>query len=448
MRKKTVAPILLVLLIQSAIFAVGAASEDMTASDWQPRNFPFRVLNTTSVGASLWTCGTDESVAVSTDAGEHWQVKHETPDGAVLLNIAFANDKFGYAAGTGGLFLTTEDGGETWFPHSAGKDSILQVSFSDTKHGLIRTFTSLLFTVDGGTNWSVVSAGQNSDDIKRFPYTFSLVVLDSSHMAIMMKQGTAQYETQGFLVSQDSGASWKFLTIPNVTLYSFLRAQGKYWAIGTEVVHKDQPGGGHGVPVALYSSDGEKWNHSNNDLSACKLRMCVACTTEGCLSANGIITDFFSDKTTYGRFSANRELTSKWAAAGSAVCFVGNGLQCTILRPTVEPSSGEIPLPVAVGPAPLGARVADQGPHCIICSMDQILIDKKAQGAYTIKLVLQIAKNGVVRSAVAEGAPTPEVKSRIEQQAQEWIFEPYLKDGVVVNVKLNTSVRLNVIRPR
>jgi hypothetical protein len=27
-------------------------------------------------------------------------------------------------------------------------------------------------------------------------------------------------------------------------------------------------------------------------------------------------------------------------------------------------------------------------------------------------------------------APIPEVKSRIEQQAQEWIFEPYLKDGV------------------
>jgi photosystem II stability/assembly factor-like uncharacterized protein len=124
-------------------------------------------------------------------------VKHETTDGALLLNIGFANDKFGYAAGTGGLFLTTEDGGETWSPHSAGKDAILQVSFSDTKHGLIRTFTSLLFTVDGGANWSVVSAGQNSEDIKRFPYTFSLVALDGTHMAVMMKEGSAQYEGQG-----------------------------------------------------------------------------------------------------------------------------------------------------------------------------------------------------------------------------------------------------------
>jgi hypothetical protein len=212
----------------------------------------------------LWICGIDESVAVSSDAGEHWQVKHETTNGGVLLNIGFANDKFGYAAGTGGRFLITEDGGETWSPHSAGKDSILQVSFSDPKHGLIRTLTSLLFTVDGGANWSVVSAGQNSDEIKRFPYTFSLVALDSSHMAIMMKQGVAQYEPQGFLESHDTGTSWKFITIPNVTLYSFLRVDDKYWAVGTEVVHKDQRGGGYSVPVALYSSDGEKWDHSDS----------------------------------------------------------------------------------------------------------------------------------------------------------------------------------------
>jgi hypothetical protein len=34
-------------------------------------------------------------------------------------------------------------------------------------------------------------------------------------------------------------------------LYSFLRVHGKYWAVGTEVVHKDQPGGGYGVPVLV-----------------------------------------------------------------------------------------------------------------------------------------------------------------------------------------------------
>jgi hypothetical protein len=77
-----------------------------------------------------------------------------------------------------------------------------------------------------------------------------------------------------------------------------------------------------------------------------------------------------------------------------------------------------------------------------------ILIDKKAEGAYAIKLALEIAKNGTVSTAVAEGAPTPEIKARVEQQAQEWIFEPYLKDDVAVNLKLSTSVHVNIMRPR
>jgi len=47
------------------------------------------------------------------------------------------------------------------------------------------------------------------------------------------------------------------------------------WMVGTEAIHKDQPGGGDGVPVALYSSDGEKWDHSSNDPSSCKSQMCV-----------------------------------------------------------------------------------------------------------------------------------------------------------------------------
>jgi Na+-translocating ferredoxin:NAD+ oxidoreductase RnfG subunit len=80
--------------------------------------------------------------------------------------------------------------------------------------------------------------------------------------------------------------------------------------------------------------------------------------------------------------------------------------------------------------------------------LDRIFIDKKAQGAYTIRLVIEIAKNGTVTNVVAEGAPTPEIKARIEEQAQQWIFDPYLKDGTGVNVKLNTSIQVNVIRPR
>ena len=79
--------------------------------------------------------------------------------------------------------------------------------------------------------------------------------------------------------------------------------------------------------------------------------------------------------------------------------------------------------------------------------MDRI-IDKGAQAAFTIKLTLMIAKNGIVTNVESDGAPTPEIKSRIEQQAQQWLFEPYVKNDERVNVKLNTSVRVNVVKPR
>jgi hypothetical protein len=424
-----------------------SAGQEQPSQDWHNIDLPFRVLNIASTEHSLWICGTDETIAVSSDDGAHWQVKHQMAGGGLLLNIDFAGPRFGYAAGTGGLLLTTVDGGETWVPHPGVSETILQVSFSDPQHGLIRTPTALLFTTDEGLHWSTVSAGQNSEAMKNFPYTFSLVSLDGSHMAGMLKLGAAQYESQAFLSTQDSGQSWTFLNIPNVTLYSFLRVEGRYWAVGSEVIHKEQRNGGYAVPVALYSSDGTTWNHSSGDLSACKGENCTVCNWQGCFSTNGVISRIFLDKTSYSVFPTNKELTTKWAATDSTICFVGGRMQCAGLKTLLQaPSNSGGPPPTVVGPGPLGAATPS-GPRCIVCGLDRIFIDKKAQGPYTIKLVFEIAQSGAVATVEAQGAPTPEVKSRIEQQAQQWIFEPYLKDGSPVRVKLNTTVNVIVIKP-
>ena len=423
-----------------------AGGEDQTGHGWQSPNLPFRVFGIASEVSSLWACGTNEGIAVSLDGGTHWRVKHETADGNLLIDMQFVNEKFGYAAGTGGLILATEDGGETWMPHYAGTSSILQASFSDPKHGLIRTSESLLFTVDGGANWSAVSPSDNAKLFETFAFTYSLVVLNSEHMAVMLKRGSAQYEAQTLLVTSDGGKSWRTVNIPNVTLYSFLHAQDKYWAVGTEVVHKDQRGGGYAVPVALYSSDGIQWEHSTTDLSACKLEMCVACTARGCLSANGTITNIFAKEPIYWVFPPAPKLTPKWAATDSAMCFVGAEVQCSALASATAPGVGADPVPSVVSPEPLGSK-PPVGPHCISCGLDQMIVDQKAQGLFTILLSLDIARNGTVSAVEAEGAPTPAIKSRIEQEARQWIFEPYVKDGGRVNLKLNTRIQINVIHP-
>src|SRR5271163_1700709 len=94
------------LLLFTSLFVLMATaialSQEQRSSNWQSHDLAFRVLNVTSNGQSLWACGTDEGIAVSPDNGANWQVKHQTTDGALLLNINFADSKFGYAAGTGG----------------------------------------------------------------------------------------------------------------------------------------------------------------------------------------------------------------------------------------------------------------------------------------------------------------------------------------------------------
>jgi hypothetical protein len=211
-----------------------------------------------------------------------------------------------------------------------------------------------LFTTDGGSHWLAVNEGRYPKGVEEFPYTFSLVFLDQAHMAIMMKEGPAQYNSQAFLHTEDSGKTWMLLNIPNVTLYSFLRAKGQYWAVGTEVIHKDQQGGGYGVPVALHSSDGENWTRSAGDLTACSLEMCTVCNSQGCLSSNGVIARIFSQMTTLRTFLPEGKLTTKWASTDSAICFVNGRLQCAGLNALSQPpATAGSPVPTVSAPGAL-----------------------------------------------------------------------------------------------
>jgi len=80
--------------------------------------------------------------------------------------------------------------------------------------------------------------------------------------------------------------------------------------------------------------------------------------------------------------------------------------------------------------------------------MDPVFLDQKVHGSFTLKLGLDIARNGTVKSLSIDGAPYKTIEDTIRQRAQLWIFEPYLKDGVPVELKLNTTIKINVIKPR
>lgn len=172
--------------------------------------------------------------------------------------------------------------------------------------------------------------------------------------------------------------------------------------------------------------------------------MCVACTPQGCLSSTRTIADFFGPATHYRTFPADPSFPAKWAATASAICSAGSTLQCANLTPSEKPLPGVNPPPTVLAPPPVGTPESS-GPHCISCALDDILIDPQASGIYTIKLSLDIARDGIVTAVQASGAPTPALKLKIEQQAQQWLFAPYLKDGIRVNLHLTTAIRINVV---
>jgi len=430
------------------VAAFGILSAGVLAAQpdhWVHSDPGFRVLDISAVKQTLWVCGVHESIASSADDGRHWTIRHQVADGGLLLQIAFSDDQFGYAVGSGGVLLTTEDGGTTWLPHKLGQETILQGSFSSSKHGLIRTPSSLLFTTDGGETLLPVAAGQSADALKRFPFTFALAMLDSSHMAVLLKEGP--YSEGGFLSSSDAGKSWQFADIPNTGTASLVAAEGRYWAIGHEVVGKDKPGGGHAVPMALTSTDGVTWTHSAQDVSVCSREGCGVCNTIGCLAASNTLARLFEKQVMYATFPVGNELTPKWAATSSTICSVGRTLSCAQLTPSLLPKDFPGPPPAALGTPAVGS-VPRSGPRCLSCPLDPVFIDPKNQGQFTVKLTLQIGKDGLISDASVEGAPTPAIKAAIRKSSADWLFEPYSKDGRQVAVVMKTSAVINVIRSR
>lgn len=418
---------------------------------WRTVNLPFRPLGLTSVGNRLWVCGTQESLFVSSDGGANWEAKHKKADGGLLLNVEFANEKFGYAAGSGGLLLMTEDGGESWKPVAGISETILQVSFADPTHGLVRTRSSLLYTVDG-KQWSEISAanlqGEDAKTFKEFQYTFALIALDDMRMAAMLKLDGAQYYDQRFLVTVDGGRAWKLVELPSVTLKSFLEVNGKYQAVGTEVIHKEDKGGGYAVAAAFVSTDGQKWEHTSGDISLCKPDLCGICRVEGCMIENGAMARIFLDKPTLAVFAVTKDFTPKWAATEGHICFVASDLKCAVMKENAASFNKDVPpLPPVMTPPALGAK-ASAPPVCISCSLDRIIVDQKIKGNYTIGLVLLIGQDGTVSNVEVNDAPSAEIKDRLKGQIEGWLFEPVVRDGRPVLMKVKTSTQIVVIKSK
>jgi photosystem II stability/assembly factor-like uncharacterized protein len=137
-------------------------------------------LNLTSVdfvsAQDGWAVGTT-SLLGTTDGGAHWTSLPEPCQAIRSVHFISPTAGFAVAGGdetagadpalpvTGGVVLTTSDGGRTWHPLTAPANA-QTVCFSDASHGWLGADGLLYRTTDGGRNWTALTsmAGQAGSD--------------------------------------------------------------------------------------------------------------------------------------------------------------------------------------------------------------------------------------------------------------------------------------------
>jgi len=148
-------------------------------------------LNLTSVdfisGQDGWAAGTT-SLLATTDGGAHWAALPEPCP--VIRSVHFLSPTTGFAVaggqnvggtspampGTGGVVLTTSDGGHTWHTLAAPADA-QTVCFSDPRHGWLGADGLLYRTSDGGREWTALTSVNWPTD-GDFPPTMSVQCAD------------------------------------------------------------------------------------------------------------------------------------------------------------------------------------------------------------------------------------------------------------------------------
>jgi photosystem II stability/assembly factor-like uncharacterized protein len=174
---------------------------------------------------------------------------------AWLHSIFFVNQNRGWAVGSKGTLLITEDGGKTWQQkYRPTEDVIRDIYFLDETTGWIvcerniydlknvdEPRTYLMNTTDGGQRWNRVNV-RGADVDKRLVRA----VFGSGGRAWAFGEGGAIYSTR------DSGVNWTKLTVPtrHLLLGGTFIDDDRGWLVGA------------GATILQTSDGGETWHLS------------------------------------------------------------------------------------------------------------------------------------------------------------------------------------------
>jgi photosystem II stability/assembly factor-like uncharacterized protein len=121
----------------------------------------FNLLDGIVVGGDDQTAS--PTILKTTDSGLNWN-SISTPDSAYYLRAVDFIDNEGWAVGKHGTIIYTSNYGDTWeFQTNPADTTLFDVDFSDNLHGLACGYDGILYTTDGGQNWSITSGIQEEN---------------------------------------------------------------------------------------------------------------------------------------------------------------------------------------------------------------------------------------------------------------------------------------------
>jgi len=185
---------------------------------------PSLPLAVTQAGSRLVTVGSNGAIQLSDDDGRIWRAAQSVPVSVTLTDIAFIDDRRGWAIGHGGVLLLTQDGGEHWQRRMTGLDAaqlalteaqnaspqalrnaqglvqdgpdkpFLCLRFIDAQTGwAVGAYGLALLTRDGGQSWQSVMTRLPNDGGK---HLYGLTQL-ASGLLIVGEQGSVFHQATG-----------------------------------------------------------------------------------------------------------------------------------------------------------------------------------------------------------------------------------------------------------
>ena len=409
----------------------------LNKTKWIETPLPFRPFNITAIGDSMWLCGLDETIAVSTDGGNTWQSQHQKQNGEVLLKIAFVDATVGHAAGTGGLILSTNDGGKSWSPHTT-VGPIKDFSFADSLNGIANIHGIVKMTTDGGDHWQDVQFLQTDEKLKTYSGIQSLAALSPTHYAVALHQQVSG--GQDILASTtDGGKTWTATHLENTIAGSLFVRDGQYWDFGIEYLGREHnPGGGYSVPVTLHSTDGEHWQRGLREVNESR-----GCTIQGCFQPYGVIEVVYGGAEKIWSLPQNLPTAPKWAIASGRVCTIDHSLRCgsAIASDAPQPPPDNAPSNMF--------EVEYSKPFfegCLDCQMTMVAPDKawagRAGRLSGVVAEVKVNRNGSVGGVAIQGIPSKSVTDAIALQIRQWVIAPAHEAGQTAAAKLKVNIEL------